>query len=543
MRRIILLLGVVLHVPFVAQAQISPGELSRAHMNLDGLTNCSQCHESGAEITGNKCLTCHTEIRKQLDAKEGFHFANSASSCVTCHKEHLGRDSKITKFDETSFEHAKSGFTLAGKHAAVRCDQCHSEKNIRSAEVLKSLTTFPHKTYLGLDRKCVSCHADRHGGTVSVQCQTCHTLNSWIPATAFEHSRAKFVLAGKHAPVECMKCHEGIRKKAATDLVLFTSKPFADCAPCHTSPHGLKFADKTCRSCHAAESWTSVRSFNHAATKFPLIGKHANTPCVKCHTQMESKMRAKVNFATKDFRDCKPCHDSPHSSKLAAQECRSCHKTASWTEHPQTAFDHSLTRFKLAGKHSTVKCENCHKPAAKVKFAERYLIAFDRCLDCHTDYHKGQFVEEFKSECSACHIVDGFKPSTFTASNHAKSAFPLNGAHAAVPCAECHTPRNGIARSDVQYKGVPADCESCHKDVHSQQFARNGKTVCAACHSQTSWHVLVFNHDIQSSFSLTGAHKGVPCGTCHKEDLTLGGKFVRYKPLSARCESCHQGVK
>ena len=543
MRRAILLISLLVFAPPIVHAQISPGELSRAHQNLEGVTNCSQCHESGAEITGNKCLTCHAEIRKQIEARRGYHFAISASSCVTCHKEHLGRDSKITRFDPSSFDHSKSGFALAGKHALLRCEQCHTEKNIGSQEVRKSLAAFPHTTYIGLEQRCISCHADRHRNTVSTQCQTCHTVNSWTPATGFDHAKSKFALAGKHATVECIKCHEGARKKGPADPVLFTAKSFADCTPCHASPHGPKFADKTCRSCHAPESWSSVRSFNHAVTKFSLSGKHAGVPCVKCHTQMDSKKGAAVNFATKDFRDCQPCHNSPHGPKVSAQQCKTCHESSSWAARNQLAFDHELTRFSLEGKHKTLKCVACHKSTTTAKFADRYLIPFSRCTDCHSDYHEGQFAEKFRNDCSACHGLNGFRPSTFTLQRHSGSAFPLTGSHAAVPCATCHTGGNEIAKSNVKYTGLPVECESCHKDFHRGQFARGGKTTCALCHSPVNWRTLVFNHDIQSSFPLTGAHRGVPCRSCHKEDFSLGEKFVRYKPLSTRCESCHQGEK
>ncbi len=50
-------------------AQISPGDLSRAHQNLEGIANCQQCHETGRELSGAKCLACHTEIKAQVDAK------------------------------------------------------------------------------------------------------------------------------------------------------------------------------------------------------------------------------------------------------------------------------------------------------------------------------------------------------------------------------------------------------------------------------------------------------------------------------------------
>lgn len=525
-----------------ARAQISPGELSRAHQNFEGVTNCSQCHESGSEISGAKCLTCHAEIRKQIDAKHGFHFETSRGTCISCHKEHLGKDSRITRFDETQFDHAKSGFALTGKHASTTCDKCHTEKNIKSAEVLKGLAAFPHKTFLGLDQRCISCHTDRHRGSVSTECQSCHNTTTWS-VKGLDHSKTKFALGGKHTVVECVKCHEAARKKGPTDPILFEAKPFIDCTPCHASPHGQKFTDKTCRSCHSAEGWSVVKSFNHSQTQFPLIGKHQNIPCVKCHTQMALKKGPAVNLATKEFRDCQPCHNSPHGMGLSSRQCKSCHDAASWSLRPPGPFDHSLTRFALEGKHAAVKCETCHLPRVKSSFAARFMLPFGKCSDCHTDYHKGQFAANYHNDCAQCHTLRGFKPSTFTLEKHAGTTFPLKGSHAAVLCAACHTARNEPDRADVIYTGLSADCESCHQEIHGGQFAKGGKTVCAPCHSTAGWRSLVFNHEVQSSFPLTGAHRGVPCRSCHKEEVIGGKKLVRYKPLSSRCESCHQGVK
>jgi hypothetical protein len=52
---------------------------------------------------------------------------------------------------------------------------------------------------------------------------------------------------------------------------------------------------------------------------------------------------------------------------------------------------------------------------------------------------------------------------------------------------------------------------------------------------------LVFRHDIQITFALTGTHAKVECGACHKPQMRNGKLIVFYKPLSSKCESCHQG--
>jgi hypothetical protein len=541
MRKFVLALITVLALGSQStRAQISPGELSKGHQHLEGISNCSQCHESGKELSGAKCLTCHTEIKKQNDAKRGFHYLNAASMCMSCHKDHLGKDARVTKFEESQFDHAKSGFSLSGKHAALKCEQCHTDTYIKSPEVQKGLSTYPHKTFLGLDQRCISCHADRHRGSVSTECQSCHGANAWSPAGAFDHGKTKYALAGRHVSVDCAKCHEAARRRGPTDPILFGTKPYADCTPCHASPHGSKFSDKTCRSCHSLEGWSAVKSFNHSGTRFALTGKHTVVACVKCHTFMQARKGGSVNLATKEFRDCKPCHTSPHGARLSAEQCMSCHNATSWAARSPLPFDHSLTQFKLEGKHGSLKCEECHKLSPKATFTQRFMLQYRLCTNCHADYHKGQFAGTFGNDCARCHTEKGFKPSTFTAMRHADTKLPLLGAHAAIPCVACHTQRNENGAGIVQYKEISAECQGCHKDVHGGQFARNGETPCAQCHSPVGWHSLLFNHDVQSSFPLTGAHKGVQCRSCHKEERLGGQTIVRFKPLSSKCEFCHQ---
>ena len=114
-----------------AYAQFSPGELTKFHRQLEGSQSCTQCHELGKEISGKKCMDCHTEIQQSIGQKHGYHFTNASQACVTCHKEHLGRDAKTVLFEENNFDHNKTGFTLTGKHTSAACKDCHTVNNIK----------------------------------------------------------------------------------------------------------------------------------------------------------------------------------------------------------------------------------------------------------------------------------------------------------------------------------------------------------------------------------------------------------------------------
>ncbi len=613
----IILLGyvawIVVHHSAVL-AQISPGELSRAHQALEGVGNCTQCHESGREISGARCLNCHQEIRNQLGSGHGFHAAHATTGCVSCHKEHLGLDAAITKFDPATFDHPTTGFPLTGKHSALRCERCHTATNIHDPAVRASLNRTPRNTFLGLTAACVTCHADRHDGSVGTQCQTCHSTAGWRPVAHFTHDKTHFPLTGKHATVACSDCHAEMKGRASGVPVLFRTKSFADCTPCHASPHGKQFVGKLCSSCHTTEGWNRVSSFDHSLTNFPLVGKHLTVACTRCHTGPRDPSRPRVIAPTKPFRDCAPCHTSPHAPAFGTRLCSGCHTPSGWALAAGVRFDHTLTSFALLGAHAALACDRCHKPRAQASFAGTYRIPYQRCTDCHADAHQGQFQATYGTDCAACHTVKAYRPSTFTPDQHGKTRFPLTGAHQATPCRECHAkggndhsifrfesircdachadPHHGqFAREmtaqscdrchstrewkaaafdhsitgfplegkhrdaacaachrdqtvngvrTVVYQGLSKECESCHPDIHGGQFRTGTTTACARCHAPAGWHALRFNHDQQTAFPLTGAHKKVVCGACHREERMNGRAVVRYRPLAVTCESCHQ---
>jgi len=52
----------ILFLVFISQfvyGQISPGDLSNAHKDLEGMSNCTKCHALGEKVENNKCLDCH----------------------------------------------------------------------------------------------------------------------------------------------------------------------------------------------------------------------------------------------------------------------------------------------------------------------------------------------------------------------------------------------------------------------------------------------------------------------------------------------------
>jgi len=77
-------------------------------------------------------------------------------------------------------------------------------------------------------------------------------------------------------------------------------------------------------------------------------------------------------------------------------------------------------------------------PAALGKAGLALTRVESACADCHHDPHDGRFVSRFSSGCRDCHGLDAFRPSNVDATAHDRFDYPLEGAHGAIPCVNCH---------------------------------------------------------------------------------------------------------
>lgn len=515
-------------------AQISPGDLTSAHAHLEGIANCTKCHVLGDKVSNTKCLDCHKEIKSRIDQKDGYHASADVTGkdCFTCHSEHHGRNFEIVRFDTEKFNHNLTGYKLTGAHLQTDCKACHKDEFIRSEELRKKKTT-----YLGLSTDCVSCHKDVHQNSLSSNCASCHNTLEFKPAALFDHSKTEFPLKGKHKTVDCKSCHQVIVSNGEL-YQKFSGVPFNSCVDCHDDVHDNKFG-KNCKECHNEESFSSFTgksSFNHNQTEFPLLGKHRTIDCASCH-QMGSNTTAEnvfQDFRGKDFTNCITCHKDVHESRLGT-DCRQCHSEESFTRiRNLDKFDHDRTGYALEGRHELVDCRKCHE----TKMTDP--LPHNQCMDCHDDFHKGQFVQgTFKPDCRECHSVEGFTESFYTIEQHNAGTFPLTGAHLATPCISCH-----LKNDQLSFRNIGHMCVDCHDDIHEGFISEKycPQKNCTQCHTTEGWTEISFEHQL-TGFTLSGKHRSISCTQCHQPDTTASLQVViPFTGLQSTCASCHESV-
>lgn len=518
-----------------AQGQISPGDLTQAHAQFEGMSNCTQCHDIGEKVSSTKCLDCHKEIKALVNQNKGYHASRNvrAQDCFDCHSEHHGRKFDMVRFDTQKFDHKTTGYTLEGEHATVDCKECHKSENITQRELKNR-----KDTYLGLDTKCLSCHEDFHQNTLPTDCMQCHSMSGFTPVTKFDHSKTDFPLKGEHAQVDCKECHKETTRNGKP-FQEFGGLDFKDCVSCHSDPHNKKLPG-TCVQCHTETSFTTFTgksNFNHTRTGFPLKGAHKVMDCFECHQKRTDPLTVFQDRQTTEANNCVACHADVHENKFG-QDCAKCHNEESFFAlNNMDFFDHNVTDFALEGQHQEVDCKACHKERFSVP------IDFSRCSNCHDDYHQGEFVSNGSSpDCMECHTVDKkFDYTLFTLEKHQSTDFPLEGAHVATPCFACHVSEEEDRWSFADKGGA---CIDCHTDFHDGFLPEKYYPAdnCAVCHVSDTWSRVGFDHS-KTQWPLEGKHKEVSCKECHfnfdDKGAVISQKFTN---LESACISCHENV-
>jgi len=486
------------------RALVKYGDPKKSFFGL--AAECQTCHTDPHKgQLGSNCTQCHTvfdwKSARQFDhAKTRYPLtgAHVQVACERCHRpDHPGGEAryKDMRFDRCtschldphhgafqqrceechttanwkrilpsfSFDHSKTRYPLTGQHVQVSCVACHVNGDFRKQ--------LPFAN-------CADCHTpDPHNGQFAGrphkgECAECHGVEGWKPSLfgVREHATSEYPLEGKHARVECDKCHIPAGKNTIYKL------KFAACVDCHKDAHDGQFARAPykdhCESCHGVQDFhrTTFTIAMHNKTQFALSGAHAAVSCADCHkVGLGGRTDRVLPFHFAD-QACASCHSDPHNGEFlnrmaqkradgTALGCQACHTTKSWTD--VNGFDHSRTKFPLLGAHRTVGCEQCHKMQASTRKVQ-FQGTTAKCEGCHIDPHAKQFAaKDGITGCGTCHNVQRWVPSTFD--HNTRTHFPLEGGHANVKCDACHKSTKFVDEKEVIfYKPTSTKCADCH---------------------------------------------------------------------------------
>ncbi|TMQ08928.1 MAG: hypothetical protein E6J91_32105 [Deltaproteobacteria bacterium] len=468
--------------------------LSGGHARLA----CADCHRAGLHLAPQQpCVMCHAQPH-----------GGTTRTCETCHR--------VAGWKQVAYTHAFPPSALPGKHQTAACLACH-----------------PAFRFAGTPFACAACHDKDRPHEPLGACSDCHSPLSWAGAR-FDHDRPAvgFALTGRHRPVGCAGCHAGGFRGAG-----------GRCEDCHRDPHRRQFAvagraehfdrplaqmlallaiaesGRGCAECHTTDGWrpSTITAARHAGW-FALRGAHAAASCRGCH--------ARSIVAT--ARACSGCHPDVRHRGRFGSDCETCHDETAWSR--VTAFDHARTGFALDNGHAGLACARCHGSDG-LRLAG--AAAPTACQTCHAAPHGTQFGER----CTACHTTASFH--AIPPFDHAaRSDFPLELRHAALPCLSCHDAR----RRPV----INRACRTCHGDPHRGSNAFD----CSDCHRADRWRIVRFDHDL-TAYPLTGRHRIAACSGCHANPTWTGVRtdcvachaFDRPRsqshPGDITCEDCH----
>lgn len=270
-----------------------------------------------------ECVSCHNDV----------HEAELGAACETCHS--------VKTFAVLAFSHARHRPFFEGRHAALRCGQCHLPARSGPVPVGRtppappaiSRTTAETAVRLplsGLSRTsdaCSSCHADVHVGQVGTRCDACHAVDvAKFGLTGFSHEATRFPLTGRHAPVACEACHDVEARPSAAGTARRLAGIGTECATCHADPHDGQLS-QGCDRCHTVEAFT-VSGYSHlrarALSTF-FKGRHVSASCGGCHRPAATRAGRAVAASYGTSTTCTGCHADKHRGALGSR-CESCHR-------------------------------------------------------------------------------------------------------------------------------------------------------------------------------------------------------------------------
>ena len=209
---VLILLAIIL-----PHLMISPGKLIDAHVELT--TDCFACHTPFLGSTPEKCIACHKVAEIGIRTTKGL--------AIDKEKKNVAFHQKLTEED---------------------CVACHSDH--RGVQAFRPIGQFSHNLLEPeIEKQCDSCHANPGDALhlkITANCSSCHTQQSWTPAT-FDHDKyfrfdrahttecTTCHIESDYSNYTCYGCHEHSRSKIREEHVEEGIFDYENCTECHRS--------------------------------------------------------------------------------------------------------------------------------------------------------------------------------------------------------------------------------------------------------------------------------------------------------------------
>ncbi len=464
---ILLFVGLGISLWFDRGLAFSPGQVtgkSQAGVIIDGYTShadfeksCGNCHQPLKTNLATSCLSCHTDIRQQVQNGQGAHSQiEKINQCSSCHPEHRGRNFDPTLASFQLFDHSKTSFSLIRHQenydtTPMSCSACHAGPDFTG---VSNQTCY--RCHIKYDNNFSQAHTQDYGE----DCLACH--DGLDRMQNFDHSQSGFPLVASHAQVKCADCHQSNQIQATP----------RECSGCHPEPalHRGVFA-QACEACHTAQSWSPAKvdnqPFGHLQTAGFSLERHQvdysnqAITCATCHAS---------DLQTFDLQVCIECHTArdpvfinDHMQQYGTN-CLVCHDGVDRLSD----FEHA-NFFPLDGSHASLACTDCHP-------SQQFRGTPTECSQCHPEpeIHAGTF----GLKCYYCHSVEAWSPASLQ-----QHGFPLNHGiqeqNPEQPCETCHGANYVEYTCYNCHDHQPAEIEQTHL---AGSISKQDLPYCASCH-------------------------------------------------------------
>jgi nitrate/TMAO reductase-like tetraheme cytochrome c subunit len=329
---------------------------------------CGSCHDPHTQTTpaaaSESCATCHADWRD-----EPFHVSANhrrvGERCLTCHLPH---QAKVDASDcQACHESVRARGTLRpplpfDSSAALRRSDTTAAMPVPTAAPVGPYHAAPAPSYRG--GPFVPDPGDDAMPAVDAH------FPRLAVADTFPHAR--------HVTLSCLVCH---RTGAGQGRLTF-ERP-RGCDICHhQAPRQAR-----CEACHSTDEYErpDPRTVTITVAGHPprprsvdfLHARHAERPCLECHTEPVSLALAP------EKAQCTDCHAEHHAVGLS---CSSCHPIA----------EPRLAHPTLESAHQ--RCDVCHTRAT----VEQLTPTRAFCSTCHASSHTNHYEPR---ECTVCHLL------------------------------------------------------------------------------------------------------------------------------------------